>query len=110
LRRAIPQPCPPATQLLLDEQAFQLRHATTVVQLTAVEFRLIQAMQRTPGRILNRQQLIDQIYLDGRVVSERTVDSHIKKLRRKLELLSCAEQIEAVYGLGYRLVPCGAVA
>jgi two-component system response regulator BaeR len=95
--------------LSLDAQGYRVCRAGQVVQLTAVEFRLMQVMRRYPGRIFSRQQLMDQIYLDGRVVSERTVDSRVKKLRRKIESLGGGEQIEAVYGLGYRISEGGAV-
>lgn len=93
----------PAALFSLDDTRYQLTLAGKTVQLTAVEFRLVETMQRSPGRIFGRQQLMDAIYVDGRVVSERTVDSHIKKLRRKLEAIGGQNLIEAVYGLGYRV-------
>jgi len=68
-----------------------------------VEFALLQALYRSPGRILSRNQLMDRIYDDHRIVSDRTIDSHVKKLRRKLdELLPERELIHSVYGVGYR--------
>ena len=58
---------------------------------------------RHPGRIYSREQLMDRIYTDGRVVSDRTVDSHVKKLRKKLSpLLPDQEAVHSVYGVGYR--------
>jgi two-component system, OmpR family, response regulator BaeR len=76
------------------------------VQLTTVEFQLFDTLYREPGRIFSRGQLIDRIYDDRRVVSERTVDSHIKKLRKKLTgLLPEQELIHSVYGAGYRYEP-----
>jgi len=72
-------------------------------ELTMVEFELLQALYRQPGRILSRQQLMDLIYPDQRIVSDRTIDSHIKKLRKKLaELLPGTEVVHSVYGAGYR--------
>jgi len=110
LRRVVePVPANADQALRLDAQGYRVCRAGQVVQLTAVEFRLMQVMRRSPGRIFSRQQLMDQIYLDGRVVSERTVDSHVKKLRRKIESLGGGEQIEAVYGVGYRISEGGTV-
>jgi len=75
-------------------------------ELTAVEFALLQTLHAAPGRIFARDRLMDRIYRDGRVVSDRTIDSHIKKLRRKLdELLPGQELIHSVYGVGYRYEP-----
>lgn len=73
------------------------------LELTAVEFRLLQFLSQTPGRIYNRQQLMDHIYPDERIVSDRTIDSHIKKLRRKIEMIDPAvDIIHSVYGVGYK--------
>jgi len=73
------------------------------LELTAVEFRLLQFLHQHPGRIYSRQQLMDQIYPDERIVSDRTIDSHIKKLRRKIEGIDPASDIiHSVYGVGYK--------
>ena len=75
----------------------------TLSGVTTVEFQLLDALYREPGRIFSRSQLIDRIYDDHRIVSERTIDSHIKKLRKKLaKLLPEQELIHSVYGAGYR--------
>lgn len=103
LRRSRTSLVPPTALLTLDDSRHQLTLAGKTVQLTVVEFRLLEIMQRSPGKIFSRQQLMSSIYSDGRVVSERTVDSHIKKLRRKLDAIGGSALIEAVYGLGYRL-------
>jgi two-component system, OmpR family, response regulator BaeR len=71
--------------------------------LTAVEFQLFYALYQQPGRIFSRSKLMDLIYQDQRIVSDRTIDSHIKKLRKKLtELVPDQEIIHSVYGVGYR--------
>ena len=57
---------------------------------------------RRGGRVFSRQQLMDSLYRDHRIVSERTVDSHVKNLRRKLAAMG-PDPIESVYGVGYRL-------
>jgi two-component system response regulator BaeR len=92
--------------IVLDAERLRVRAGEREVELTAVEFHLLAALMRQPGRILSRGQLMNQIYDDQRIVSDRTIDSHIKKLRRKLaELLPDEELIHAVYGVGYRFEP-----
>ncbi len=77
-----------------------------ILDLTAVEFKLLQFLAADPGRIYGRQQLMDYIYPDARVVSDRTIDSHIKKLRRKIEAADPeAKMIHSVYGVGYKFEP-----
>jgi len=74
------------------------------ISLTLVEFRLVQLMLGQPGRIFSREELMRRIYDDSRVVLERTVDSHIKKLRKKFRDHSNTDPIESVYGQGYRVL------
>ncbi|GAB4190322.1 MAG: response regulator [Wenzhouxiangellaceae bacterium] len=94
--------------IVVDEAAHSARFGQTELSLTRVEFSLLQCLLKTPGRVYSRQQLIDRIYQDYRIVSDRTVDTHIKNLRRKLaEAAPGQEYIESVYGVGYKLVlPC----
>ena len=74
--------------------------------LTAVELKLLQALLGSPGRIFNREQLMRRIYPDNRIVSDRTIDSHVKKLRHKLQhLMPGNDVIHSVYGLGYKYEP-----
>jgi len=92
--------------LTLDAQAFRVRAGTREESLTSVEFHLLEAMYREPGRVFSRTQLMDRIYDDRRVVSDRTIDSHVKKLRRRLAaVLPDIELIHSVYGAGYRYEP-----
>ncbi len=71
--------------------------------LTAVELQLLKVMSDKPGQIFGRAQLMGRIYPDGRVVSDRTIDSHIKKLRQKLSAVNDAvDCIHSVYGIGYK--------
>ncbi len=70
--------------------------------LTPVEFRLLSTLMRHPARVFSRSQLIDTLYRDHRVVSERTVDSHVKNLRHKLAAAGC-DALVSVYGVGYKL-------
>lgn len=74
------------------------------IRLTPVEFSLLAHLVLHPGQVFSRQQLMDVIYSDYRVVSDRTVDTHVKKLRRALLDAGGHEPIiESVYGVGYRL-------
>ncbi|NTV94774.1 MAG: response regulator [Thiobacillus sp.] len=105
LRRMQPAPsgAPPHEGLILDEAGFRVRSTSGEVELTAVEFHLFATLYREPGRIFSRGQLMDRIYSDQRIVSDRTIDSHIKKLRKKLaEVCPQVELIHSVYGAGYR--------
>jgi len=74
------------------------------LELTAVEFKLLEYLAASPGRIYSRTQLMDHIYPDQRIVSDRTIDSHIKKLRKKIAAADPQSTlVQSVYGVGYRL-------
>ena len=69
-----------------------------------MEFRLLHALASRPGRVFGREQLLDRFYDDGRVVTDRAVDSHVRNLRGKLEAASPDRPlIHSVYGVGYKL-------
>lgn len=92
--------------LRLDPCSFRVFAGGQEVELTSVEFQLMQVLYQQPGRIFSRSKLMDLIYQDQRIVSDRTIDSHIKKLRKKLsDLLPEQELIHSVYGAGYRYDP-----
>lgn len=93
----------PASRLVIDEA----RHAATwdgqPLELTPVEFRLLKTLYHNRGRVFSRDQLMAHVYQDYRVVTDRTVDSHIKNLRRKLDQVSPdVEMIRSIYGVGYK--------
>lgn len=89
--------------LVLDELRYRAVLNGRDLELTAVEFKLLQLLAAHPGRIYRRGQLMDRIYPDQRSVSDRTIDSHIKKLRRKIEAADPeARIIHSVYGVGYK--------
>ena len=95
-----------APGLVLDEQRYKALLNGRDLDLTAVEFKLLQFLVANAGRIFGRQQLMDRIYPDERIVSDRTIDSHIKKLRRKIEAADPeAKLIHSVYGVGYKFEP-----
>lgn len=94
------------TGLKIDEQRASVSINGQLIQLTSVELGLLKTMADAPGRIFNRNQLMSRIYPDNRIVSDRTIDSHIKKLRQKLEPLdSDHDYIQSVYGIGYKFDP-----
>ena len=99
LRRSAPDAA--ALRLQLHADRFEASHLGRSVGLTAVEFRLLQRLMQRPGRILSRPQLLMNLYTDHRVVAERTIDSHIRNLRRKLGEIGI-QPIDSVYGAGFR--------
>jgi len=98
-----PEEAQQASLLHIDESRFQASWREQQLELTPAEFRLLKTLALEPGKVFSREQLLNHLYDDYRVVTDRTIDSHIKNLRRKLESLD-AEQpfIRAVYGMGYR--------
>ena len=103
LRRAQTQPPASNQGLELDESRYLAVIDGKNLELTAVEFHLLNILASVPGRIYSRNQLIEKIYHDHRVVSDRTIDSHIKKLRKKIADTSPdKELIHSVYGVGYK--------
>jgi two-component system, OmpR family, response regulator BaeR len=101
-RRGDPQH-DPKSELILDDAAYKASLAGQDLDLTAVEYQLLKVLASHPGRIYSRDQLIDAMYRDERVVSDRTVDSHIKKIRRKIAaVLPDREVIHSLYGVGYK--------
>ncbi len=83
------------------------RHACTwrgkEVVLTVTEFLILQALAARPGHVKSRDQLMDAAYDDQIYVDDRTIDSHIKRLRKKFKAVDAEfDGIETLYGLGYR--------
>ncbi len=90
--------------LAIDDEKFSATVDGHALDLTPVEFRLLTLLASQPGRVFSRDQLMNNIYLDGRVVSDRTVDSHVKNLRQKIhETIGSDELIRSIYGVGYKL-------
>jgi two-component system OmpR family response regulator len=110
-----PEARPPAERAGKPEPEPALRHGGVVLDrarhqcwvrerelvLTVSEFELFRVLLEAPGRVFSRAQLVEQAYGAGHFISDRTVDSHIRRLRQKLD--SEADQVETVYGVGYRL-------
>jgi two-component system response regulator BaeR len=89
--------------LEIDEEKFTATLNGTELSLTPVEFALLQTLSKQHGRVFSRDQLMNGMYSDYRVVSDRAVDTHVKNLRKKLADASGVEDmIRSVYGMGYR--------
>ena len=93
-------------RLVIDEDRHEVRLEDQVLDLTPVEFRLLAILAAIPGRVLRRDGLLDRLYEDHRVVNDRTVDTHVKNLRRKLmQVVKDRDLIHSVYGIGYKFEP-----
>jgi two-component system response regulator BaeR len=101
--RRIEKPKLAKSTLSIDEASLRVQINEQSIELTLVEFRLLKALYNQPGRILSRDSLMSQIYDDHRIVTDRTIDSHIKKLRKKLISIGLVDAgIHSVYGAGYK--------
>jgi two-component system response regulator BaeR len=75
-------------------------------ELTAIEFNILTKLHQQPGKIFKRNELMDSAYEDGRIVNDRTVDSHMKKIRKKLAGIAPSKKfLHAIYGVGYKFEP-----
>lgn len=93
----------PAAGLSIDEERHVACYNGHELELTPVEFRLLKTLHGHKGRVFSRDQLMANLYDDYRVVTDRTVDSHIKNLRRKLDQVSPEHEfIRSIYGIGYK--------
>jgi two-component system response regulator BaeR len=91
--------------LKVDKERHTASINNTQMKLSPVEFAMLGYLAAHPGQVFSRDQLMTAIYSDYRIVSDRTVDTHVKNLRQKLsEASPGSDLIESVYGIGYRLV------
>jgi two-component system alkaline phosphatase synthesis response regulator PhoP len=105
LRRAAPEL--PSTcrfgQIEVDFQRCELRRRGKPVEVTALELKLLEAFVRSRGRALTREQLLDEVWGPGTSLSDRVVDNHITRLRKKIELKPAKPRyLVSVRGIGYR--------
>jgi two-component system, OmpR family, response regulator BaeR len=90
--------------LQINEETYQATYHGIRLSLTPVEFRLLKTLAHSPGRAFSRDHLLDRLYADHRIVTDRAIDTHIKNLRRKLELANPGhDPIRSIYGVGYKL-------
>ncbi|MBV7538514.1 response regulator [Duganella sp. sic0402] len=92
----------PQPGLQIDEHGMRAFVHGKELALTPVELRLLKRLRDAPGKALSRDDLRSWVYEDRRIVHDRTIDTHVKNLRRKLEEAGLVEAISAVYGVGYR--------
>ena len=86
----------------VNDQTYSIKLHQDRLDLTPVEFRLLKMFLQSPGRVFNRDQILNNIFEDGRIVLDRTVDTHVKNLRHKLKTASPEhDYIRSVYGIGY---------
>ncbi len=88
-------------RLEMDIPAHELRAGAALIDLTVTEFRILRALLERPGRVLSRGQIIDCVRDADYHITERTVDSHIRRIRAKLRPHDI-DPIETVHGLGYK--------
>ncbi len=90
-------------KLVLDPERHYCEWDGKAVTLTVTEFMILQALASRPGHVKNREQLMDAAYNDDVYVDDRTIDSHIKRLRKKFRVVDGEfSNIETLYGIGYR--------
>jgi two-component system, OmpR family, response regulator len=91
--------------LTLDLDAVRACWNGQEVALTATEFGILRTLMARPGKVYSRDSLMDGAYSIDKIVSDRTIDSHVRRLRAKFEAIGAAP-IETLHGLGYKLAPC----
>ncbi len=91
--------------LRLDTERFTATWDGNPVTLTVTEFGMLRTMMRVPGKVFSRDELMSGAYKEQTVVSDRTIDSHVTRLRRKFEAIG-ASPIETVHGVGYKCSDC----
>lgn len=89
--------------LALDDSRHECTWQGKAVDLTVTEYLLLKALAVRPGHVKNRDQLIDMAYGENIYVDDRTIDSHIKRIRKKFRAVDLGfDQIETLYGVGYK--------
>ena len=86
----------------VNPDQYSITLAGQKLDLTPVEFRLLSMFIEYPNRVYNRDQVLNKVFDDGRIVLDRTVDTHIKNLRQKLKAVNPkSDYIRSIYGIGY---------
>jgi len=92
----------PSQDFQLIKESLTAMYGENKVELTLIEYRILKTLSAKPNTIISREELMKNAYSDHRIVSDRTMDSHITKLRKKLLPLTPKEIISSVYGAGYK--------
>jgi len=95
-------------RLSLSPEAHDCRVDGAVVQLTATEIAILSRLMARPAQVFSRPKLVDAIWGPGMIVSDRTLDSHLRNLRSKLGEAGLDDAIDTLHGVGLRMGPCGA--
>jgi two-component system OmpR family response regulator len=90
--------------LELDPERFEVRWGGRAVVLTVTEFGVVETLMSAPGKVFTRAELVERAYSFDNHVTERTIDSHVRRVRKKFD--ADGEPVETVFGLGYRLGTC----
>lgn len=93
-------------RLQLDPGRHDCRFGETVIALTATEMTLLARLMQSGGQVVTRAQMVTAVWGAGSPVADRTLDSHIRNLRRKLTEAGAADAIETLHGVGLRIGPC----
>ena len=93
-------------RISLDRASHHVCVDQTDVALTATEFQLLQHFLAAPTRLHTRAQIITAIWGPNSAVADRTLDSHLRNLRRKLGHAGCPDAVETLHGIGMKLGPC----
>ncbi len=86
--------------LKIDLPKHKITYKDRSIDLTTIEFNILEFLSRYPGRVFSRDQIMDKVWKDGKYIVDRAVDVHIRALRKKLD--DAADLIETVRGVGYR--------
>jgi len=89
--------------LVMDLDRHRCSWGPEPVELSVTEFALLAALMGMPGKVYTRDELVERAYGIGHAITDRTIDSHVRRIRKKLADAGAADPIETVYGLGYRL-------
>jgi len=92
-------------RLSLDAEAYKAYWDGKELTLTLTEFGILRTLLRRPGRVFTRDALMNEAYELHKIVSDRTIDSHVRRVRAKLAALG-ADPVETVHGVGYKLGDC----
>jgi two-component system, OmpR family, response regulator len=107
-RDTAPAPAPQLGrgELTLDSEAWSASWRGVEVALTVTEFTLLRTLAAAPTRFFSRDEIIDRLHGPGFAITDRTIDSHVRNLRRKFAEAGCETLVETRAGVGYRLGSC----
>jgi two-component system OmpR family response regulator len=93
-------------RLVLDPDRFQASWGEINVDLTVTEFGILRTLMGYPGKVFSRDELISGAYSYDNHITDRTIDSHVRRIRRKFDAVG-GVPVETAHGVGYKLGPCG---